>query len=485
MAAGTEETFDVRRFAGIASDSRAVRPGFLFAAVPGAKIDGAAFVADAVNRGAAAVLGLPKIAAAVRAFGVEFVAAENPRLALAKLAAEFYGAQPETTAAVTGTNGKTSVTVFLREIWTALGKRAASLGTIGVMSPAGAKKLGNTTPGPVELHEILAALAHEGVTHLALEASSHGLDQSRLDGVRFAAVGFTNITRDHLDYHPTFEAYLSAKLRLFSELAAPGAVAVVNADAEHAEAFFAAADARGLKTIGVGEKGTGIRLAARTALPDGQRLRVCYAGREYDIALPLAGAFQASNALVAAGFAVGLGEDPAAVFAALAGVKGAPGRLEKVAVSARGAPVFVDYAHTPDALETILKALRPHTAKSLVVVFGCGGDRDKGKRPLMGRAAAALADRVIVTDDNPRSENPGAIRQEILAGCPGAEEIGERSEAIRAAVAGLEAGDVLAIAGKGHETGQIVAGKIHPFSDREEAVKAAVALGGAGAGDFA
>jgi UDP-N-acetylmuramoyl-L-alanyl-D-glutamate--2,6-diaminopimelate ligase len=373
----------VKQFAGLASDSREVKPGYLFAALPGTKTNGAEFVSDAVRRGAVAVLGRPEVAASAAALGVRFVADENPRLALARIAAQFFAAQPRFVAAVTGTNGKTSVAFFLREIWTALGKRAASMGTIGVVTPGGETKLGHTTPGPIELHRILAELKRDGIDRLALEASSHGLDQYRLGGVDLAAVGFTNVTRDHMDYHPTFEAYLTCKLRLFRELARDGGVAVVNADTEHAEDFIAAAKARGLRLLTVGEKGESLKLLARAPLGDGQSLKVAYDKSAYAIALPFAGAFQVSNALVAAAFAIGLGEDARAVLAALAGLKGAPGRLEKVATAKSGAPVYVDYAHTPDALENILTALRPHTEGKLWVVFGCGGDRDKGtlRRP--------------------------------------------------------------------------------------------------------
>jgi UDP-N-acetylmuramoyl-L-alanyl-D-glutamate--2,6-diaminopimelate ligase len=468
----------VKKFTGLASDSREVKAGFLFAAIPGTKGDGASFVGDAVARGAVAVLGKPEIADAVKAAGVDFIAAENPRLALAHAAAAFYGAQPATIAAVTGTNGKTSITVFLREIWTQLGKRAASMGTIGVVTPEHTITLHHTTPGPIEVQKILADVKADGIDYLALEASSHGLDQYRLDGADIAAVGFTNITPDHRDYHPTFEHYLNAKLRLFRDLARDGAAAVVNADTEQSQTFIAAAAERGLRLITVGEHGGGLKLLSRDPSLDGQKLEIQYAGKTYRIALPLAGAFQASNALVAAGLAIGLGEPADGVFTALEHLKGAPGRLEKVAVAAHGAPVFVDYAHTPDGLENVLAALRPHTRRKLVVVFGCGGDRDKAKRPQMGEIAARLADFVIVTDDNPRSEEAAAIRKEILAGCPEATEIGDRGEAIRAAIVGLGEGDVLVIAGKGHESGQIVGTEVHPFSDRDEAVAAAVKLGG-------
>jgi UDP-N-acetylmuramoyl-L-alanyl-D-glutamate--2,6-diaminopimelate ligase len=346
------------------------------------------------------------------------------------------------------------------------------------MGPKGAIALRHTTPDPVEIHALLAQLAGDGVDHLAVEASSHGLDQHRLDGVKIAAVGFTNITRDHMDYHPTFEAYLAAKLRLFADVAQDGAVAVVNADAAHADRFIAAAKARGLTLMTVGEAGETLKLVARTSRGDAQALTIAHAGHTYNVTLPLAGAFQASNALVAAALAIGLGDDPAKVIAALANLKGAPGRMEKVAFAASGAPIYVDYAHTPDSLEKVLEALRPHTTGRLHVVFGCGGDRDRGKRPLMGAIAVRLADDVIVTDDNPRSEEPAAIRAEILAAAPGAREIGDRAEAIGAGVAALATGDVLVIAGKGHETGQYVKGVTHPFSDRDQAIAAALAAGG-------
>ncbi|HEY0281721.1 MAG TPA: UDP-N-acetylmuramoyl-L-alanyl-D-glutamate--2,6-diaminopimelate ligase [Rhizomicrobium sp.] len=476
--AGIGPMESVKQFAGLASDSREVGPGYLFAALPGTKANGAEFVKDAVSRGAVAVLGRPEVAPRAAALGVRFIADDNPRRALARIAAQFFAAQPETVAAVTGTNGKTSVTVFLREIWTALGRRAASMGTIGVVTPEGKIKLHHTTPDPIELHRLLAELKQGGIGHLAVEASSHGLDQYRLDGVKIAAVGFTNISRDHMDYHPSFEAYLACKLRLFTELAQGAAAAVVNADTEHAGSFIAAAKTRGLRLLTVGEHGESLKLLARTPHENGQSLKIAYDGNTYTVALPLAGAFQVSNALVAAGFAIGLGEKADAVFAALAGLEGAPGRLEKVAYAKSGASIYVDYAHTPDALETILTALRPHTKGRLHVVFGCGGDRDKGKRPLMGAAAAKYADRVIITDDNPRGEDASAIRKQALALCPGAQEIGDRAEATRAGIAALGEGDVLVIAGKGHESGQIVGTVIHPFSDRDEAIKAATALGG-------
>jgi UDP-N-acetylmuramoyl-L-alanyl-D-glutamate--2,6-diaminopimelate ligase len=465
-------------FEGLASDSREVKPGYLFAALPGTRTDGGQFIGDAVARGAVAVLGRPELGRSVRSLGVEFLADENPRLRLAQMAAQLYGAQPSAIAAITGTNGKTSVSVFLRQIWAYAGLPAASLGTIGLVTPAGNVRLEHTTPDPLALHRILADLKQGGIEYLALEASSHGLDQYRLDGVRISAGAFTNLTRDHLDYHSTFEDYLAAKLRLFADLIVDNGVAVVNADAEHAETFIATARERRLRLLTVGANGQALKLQSREPRADGQALSVVYEGATRKVRLPLPGEFQASNALVAAGLALGLGLSPQDVFDALAYLRGAPGRLEKVACAASGAAIYVDYAHTPNAIETALTALRPHVAGRLYVIFGCGGDRDRGKRPLMGAAAARCADVVIVTDDNPRSEDPALIRREALAGCPAAREIGNRREAIREAIASLNVGDALIVAGKGHESGQIIGGEVLPFSDREEAVNAAVILGG-------
>ncbi len=475
---GARPVNTTKGFSGLASDSREVKPGYLFAALSGTRANGARFIADAVGRGAVAILGAPQIRAEAEALGVRFIADKNPRARLARMAAEFFALQPKTVAAVTGTNGKTSVTVFLRQIWEADGLKAASMGTIGIVTRDGTQVLAHTTPDPIETHRLLAELAKSATNHLALEASSHGLDQYRLDGVNVAAAAFTNITRDHLDYHPDFDAYLKAKLRLFGEVVRDGGVAVINADAESADAFVTAARARKLTLLTVGAAGEPIRLARRVPHVDGQTLEVLCDGRSHSIDLPLAGEFQASNALVAAGLAIGLGQLPERVFDALRHLKGAPGRLEKVAFTASAAPIYVDYAHTPDALETVLKALRPHISGRLVVVFGCGGDRDKGKRPLMGKAATQFADLAIVTDDNPRTEDPVQIRKEILAGAPAAREIGDRSAAIRVGVAELRQGDCLVIAGKGHEAGQIVGSETRPFSDRDEAIAAAVAEGG-------
>lgn len=463
---------------GLASDSREVRPGYLFAAISGTRVDGGRFVADAVRRGAKVVLGRPPLRAQVEALGARFIADENPRQRLARIAAEFAGVQPAIVAAVTGTNGKTSVCVFLRQIWAHQGRKAASIGTIGVVAPSGPVPLRHTTPDAIALHALLAQLEKDGVEHLALEASSHGLDQYRLDGVRIVAAGFTNLTRDHMDYHPDVAHYLTAKLRLFGELVAANGVAVVNADGEHAQEFIAEARARRLKLVTVGEQGETLRLIARRAHGEFQVLDVEFAGSRYNVSVPLVGDFQASNALVAAGFAVGLEDPPDQVFAALSHLKGAPGRLEKVARSRAGAPIYVDYAHTPDALETVLVALRPHVEGRLSLVFGCGGERDRGKRGLMGAIAARRADCVIVTDDNPRGEDPGEIRREILAACSGAQEIGDRAEAIAEAISALEGNDALVIAGKGHESGQIIGDVTRPFLDSREAVTAALAYGG-------
>ena len=454
---------------GVTADSRKVKPGFLFVAIAGAKADGAAFTALAVKAGAVAVAaeqrpdGLPA--------SVAFVPVKNARRALALAAAGLYPRQPAIIAAVTGTSGKTSVAAFTRQIWATLGLPAASIGTVGVVSPKGETYGSLTTPDPVDLHRTLDELAGEGVTHLALEASSHGLDQHRLDGVRIAAGAFTNLSRDHLDYHPTIEAYLAAKQRLFDELIVTDGTAVIDVDDCYAGQVVAAAEKRGLHIITVGEKGDGIRLVGGTIDGFSQVVELVYAGRHYTVKLPLVGGFQVQNAAVAAGLAIATGGDPDKVFPALERLTGAKGRLELAGVS-NEAPIFIDYAHKPDALAKALAALRPYATGKLVVVFGCGGDRDQGKRPIMGRIAQENADRVIVTDDNPRSEDAAAIRAAILAAAPGATEIADRNAAIRAGIAALDKGDVLLIAGKGHETGQIVGDKVIPFSDHEAVVAA-------------
>jgi UDP-N-acetylmuramoyl-L-alanyl-D-glutamate--2,6-diaminopimelate ligase len=457
---------------GLTADSREVRPGWLFAALPGAKADGARFVPDAIAKGAAAVL--VRAGAEVAGAGqVPVLASAEPRRALALMAARFFRAQPDKIVAVTGTSGKTSVADFTRQIFAALGRKAASLGTIGLVKSDGSVYGSLTTPDPVALHRTLSELAAEGVTHLAFEASSHGLDQHRLDGVRLTAAAFTNLGRDHLDYHPDMESYLAAKLRLFAELLPAGGMAVVNADVAEAGRVMAAAKGRGAATMTVGKAGETLRLEELVADGFAQRMRVRHAGNTYEIRLPLLGAYQASNALLAAGLAIATGESADRVLGALETLKGVKGRLE-IAGETCGGLVVIDYAHKPDALAAALDALRPFATGKLVCVFGCGGDRDKGKRPIMGQIAAAKADTVIVTDDNPRSEKPETIRAEILADAPGAREIGDRAEAIRTGVRGLGKGDVLLVAGKGHETGQIVGSKVLPFSDHE-AVRVALA----------
>ncbi|MGD9806206.1 MAG: UDP-N-acetylmuramoyl-L-alanyl-D-glutamate--2,6-diaminopimelate ligase [Hyphomicrobiaceae bacterium] len=459
---------------GITADSRAVEPGWLFAALAGSRTDGRRFIADAVARGAAAIL-VSRDADVEVGSRVAVLRSEDPRRALALMAARFYPRQPATIVAVTGTNGKTSVAEFARQIFAACGRSAASLGTIGVVKPDGAVYGSLTTPDPVALHATLDQLASEGVTHLALEASSHGLDQRRLDGVRIRAAAFNNLGRDHLDYHATMEAYLAAKLRLW-ELLEPGATAIVNMDGPAAAEAVAAARARGLGVKTVGAEGEVLRLAKLCREGFRQILIVTHRGVPYQISLPLIGSYQAGNALMAAALATACGEDIREVLQALSKLKGVKGRLEIVA-EARGGIAVVDYAHKPEALEAALDALRPFAKGKLICVVGCGGDRDRGKRPIMGRIATEKADVAIITDDNPRSEYPAAIRAEMLAGAPGALEIGDRAEAIRAGVAMLGPGDVLLVAGKGHETGQIVGDKVLPFSDHVEIMKAVEELG--------
>ncbi|MEA2897966.1 MAG: UDP-N-acetylmuramoyl-L-alanyl-D-glutamate--2,6-diaminopimelate ligase [Bradyrhizobium sp.] len=457
---------------GLAVDSRAVKPGDLFFALAGAKTDGARFIGQAVASGAVAVAGEHPPDGDRR---VPFVATRNPRRALALAAAKFFSRQPATIAAVTGTSGKTSVAAFARQIWQRLGHASASIGTIGLVSPKRTVYGSLTTPDPIALHRQLDEIAGEGVTHLALEASSHGLDQYRLDGIRVSAGAFTNLSRDHMDYHPDVAHYLNAKLRLFRDLLAADGVAVISADHDSSQAVIDAAGERKLRIMTVGRKGDGanggIRLA--DAYIDGfaQKLTLEHAGKTRELRLPLVGEFQIENALVAAGLAIGTGSDPDQVFAALEHLEGAKGRLERVG-ERNGAPIFVDYAHKPDALAKALQALRPYAKRKLVVVFGAGGDRDAGKRPLMGEIAAENADSVIVTDDNPRSENPADIRAAILSAAKGARDIGDRAEAIRTAISCLQPGDALLIAGKGHETGQIVGDHTLPFSDHEAAAAA-------------
>ena len=456
---------------GLTADSRTVRAGDLFAALPGAKADGRRFIADAISRGAAAVLA--PFGTTVENNRAVLVADDNPRRRFSLMAARFYGRQPAVVAAVTGTNGKTSVVEFTRQIWAHLGHPAASLGTLGIVAPGRREPGSLTTPDPVTLHRSLDELARQGVTHTAFEASSHGLEQFRLDGVAIAAAAFTNLTRDHLDYHGTMEAYWQAKQRLFGEVMPPGQTAVINADSPHAEPLQSLCNSRRHRVITFGFAGHDIRIVRALPVAQGQALELIVADRSFQLHLPLAGPFQASNAVCALGLALAGGATPDAAVGALEHLEGVPGRLQVVATKANGATVYVDYAHTPDALDTVLVALRPHASGRLVLVFGCGGDRDPGKRPQMGRIAADRADLVFVTDDNPRNEDPAAIRSQILAACPGAIEVGERRVAIMQAVERLAAGDILVLAGKGHEAGQIVKDKVLPFDDAEEARRAA------------
>ncbi|GAB5458961.1 MAG: UDP-N-acetylmuramoyl-L-alanyl-D-glutamate--2,6-diaminopimelate ligase [Henriciella sp.] len=452
---------------GLTADSRKVEPGFVFAALKGVVADGRDYIPGAIKAGAVAVIGheLPEFA------GIA-IEAEEPRLALAKASARFYQAQPEKIVAITGTNGKSSTVDFLRQIWASSDIKAASLGTLGAIGPSGHVDLGHTTPDPVAIHATLDALAREGVSHAAMEASSHGLAQYRLDAVRLCAVAFTNFTQDHLDYHNTMEEYREAKLRLFSGLAPTGVPAVVNADSDERGAFEAAAKAAGLNIVSVGWRGEDLKIEELMPKATGQRLFISWRGAKAAIDLPLIGEFQALNALTAAGLALATGSDLQTVASGMADLKPVKGRLEYVGETGDGAGVFVDYAHTPAGLDVLIRAARPHTAGRLVVIFGCGGDRDRGKRALMGEVATKHADLVIVTDDNPRSEDASAIRAEIMQAVPGGREIGDRGEAIRTAISELRKGDTLLIAGKGHETGQIVGDKVIPFSDQETAIAA-------------
>lgn len=472
--AAMEPRFEATVVSGLAMDSRAVKPGDLFFALAGTQTDGARFIDAAIASGAVAIAGAQ---APQGQTPVPFVVTKNPRRALSLAAARFFPQQPATIAAVTGTSGKTSVAAFTRQIWQRLGHASASIGTIGLVSPKRTVYGSLTTPDPIALHRQLDEIARDGVTHLAFEASSHGLDQYRLDGVRIAAGGFTNLSRDHMDYHPDVAHYLGAKLRLFRDLVVAGGAAVISADHDCSQEVIAAARSRGLRILAVGGegdgKGEGISLREATIDGFAQRLTVEHRARKHSLRLPLVGAFQIENALVSAGLAIATGSDADAVFAALEHLEGAKGRLELVG-ERNGAPIFVDYAHKPDALAKALQALRPYARRKLVVVFGAGGDRDAGKRPLMGAIASEHADRVIVTDDNPRSEKPEDIRAAILAAARSATEIGDRASAIRAAIDDLENGDALLIAGKGHETGQIIGDRTLPFSDHD-AVKSALA----------
>lgn len=455
---------------GVANDSRQVKPGDAFFALSGSKSDGAKFLSGAVTRGAS--VAVVADGAETAALDIPVIHVADPRLVLAQSAAAFFGKQPKTMVAITGTSGKTSVTAFVRQIWDKAGFAAASIGTTGVVAP-GRNDYGTlTTPDPISLHKLLKELADSRVTHASMEASSHGLDQRRLDGVKLSAAAFTNLGRDHMDYHPTVEDYHAAKLRLFDTLMPQNSPAVIFADDPFSAATEAAAQDAGLDVRTVGRKGSYIALKRVEHEWRRQRAEVSHAGDIFEIDLPLAGDFQIYNALVAAGLAISTGVAPKTAFKALESLEGAPGRLDYVGATKDGCPLYVDYAHKPEALENVLASVRPFTTGRVVVVFGCGGDRDKGKRPIMGGIATRLADVVIVTDDNPRSEVPATIRQDILTAAPGAIEIGDRAQAIASAVEMLKSGDTLIVAGKGHEEGQTIAGVTHPFSDHAELRKA-------------
>ncbi|HEY4170930.1 MAG TPA: UDP-N-acetylmuramoyl-L-alanyl-D-glutamate--2,6-diaminopimelate ligase, partial [Reyranella sp.] len=468
---GTSVTPDDPVVAGLTLDSRKVQPGFLFAALAGSKVDGATFIIDAVKRGASAILTMSDVALPSLDKGIVVVRDDNPRRRIALMAAAFAGLQPATIAAVTGTNGKSSTVHFVRQIWATSRLKAASVGTLGIVSPGFTREAGLTTPDPVQLHADLATLAREGVTHLAIEASSHGLDQHRLDGLKLSAAAFTNLTHEHLDYHPTMDAYFAAKARLFETLLPAGGTAVVNADSDRAAQLGEICARRGVRFWTYGAQGLELRLLRDEPTPAGQHLIVEVLGTRHEIELPLVGGFQASNALAALGLVVATGGDAALAVAALGTLTGAPGRLQLVARHRTGAPVYVDYAHKPEALETVLATLRPFARGKLVVVFGCGGDRDRGKRPVMGEIATRLADLTLVTDDNPRSEEPAAIRAEIVRGIPAerknwTEVRTDRHDAIAQGMAALgSVDDLLLIAGKGHETGQTIKGVTHHFDD--------------------
>ncbi len=466
--------------AGLTMDSRLVRPGFLFAAMPGEKSDGHDYIDQAIENGAVAILALPGTNLPASAGGIELIEDPNPRRRFARMASKFYGRQPENTAMITGTNGKTSTANFVRQLWLHAGHQSASIGTLGTDAPQlnwSSKNADQslTTPDAVTLHSEISELAHAGVTHLAMEASSHGLDQYRLDGVTTKIAAFTNLSRDHMNYHGSMGAYFNAKARLFREVMAPNGTAVINADSDYAPRLEDICHQYNHRTIMFGKKGRDITLLSQQPTMTGQKIEINVFGDPYEIELPVAGSFQAMNALCALGIVLAAEEDPKNFIHYIDGLKhlqNVAGRMELVTCLENSAQVYVDYAHTPDALETILKSLRPHTQNKLHVLFGAGGDRDSGKRPMMGKIADKLADKVIVTDDNPRTENSEKIRAEIIAKCPNALEIGDRREAIKTAIDQLKPGDILVVAGKGHEKGQIIGQTILPFDDATEIRKA-------------
>lgn len=472
--------FTVVEVTGITADSSKVKSGFVFVALKGEKNDGAKFIPQAIENGAIVVVREGGSGKGEELSSSIFV--KNPRLALAKMAAAFYSRQPENIVAITGTDGKTSSADFFRQLVFLNGEKSVSIGTIGVISGNGKNLYAGTltTPDSVELHRILAELAASGVQHVAMEASSHGLDQYRLDGVNLQAAAFTNIARDHLDYHKTEEAYFIAKSRLFSELLPEGKTAILNQDDKRFVELKSICEKRKHKIIGFGRNGTEFTINNITPHQHGQSVSLALFGKKYEIEVPLVGEFQVMNILAALGLAIGCGEDLEKTLSNIGKLKGVSGRLEQVAVSKNGAAIFIDYAHTPLALANILNTLRPHTQSKLHVVFGCGGDRDAGKRPQMGKIASELADVAIITDDNPRSEDPATIRAAIMAGCTGkilCKEVADRAQAIYLAIEQLGAGDTLVIAGKGHEKMQIVGDKYLPFDDAQVAQEVARKLG--------
>lgn len=469
---------DDREIAGITADSRQVKRGYLFAALPGSKANGNDFIADAIQHGASAILAqkgaeIPKDSTAL------LIEDENPRRKLAEMAAAFYQLQPEVIAAVTGTSGKTSTASFTQQLWHLFGiRQCASMGTLGVRGPGLVRSGSLTTPDTISLHAELADLAAAGISHLAMEASSHGLDQYRLHGVRVMVAGYTNLSRDHLDYHKDMDEYFDAKARLFSEVLTRNGIAVLNADDDYFERMEHICLKNGHRVISYGEKGEDIRILERELLPNGQRVKLYVQGEQFDVTIPLVGQFQVMNALCALGLVLACDGEPNTITPLLSELRGVPGRLQLVPGHPEGAAIYVDYAHKPAAVEAVLNTLRPHTQGRLICLLGCGGNRDAGKRPIMGRIAAGLSDVVVVTDDNPRHEDPAAIRAAMLEGAPDAMEIPGRREAIEWAVGELAEGDVLVIAGKGHEQGQIIGDAVEPFDDVKEAQRAISILKG-------
>ncbi len=457
---------------GLTCDSREVRPGFVFAALPGTVTDGRKYIESAIEKGAGAILSTQGLD-----IPVPYLGRKNPRLAYAKMAAALYAGQPETLVAMTGTNGKSSTVEFLRQIWAYAGLQAACFGTLGVQAPSGYRPLTHTTPDAVALHKTLSELADEGVTHAAMEASSHGLDQYRLDAVKITAAGFSNLTQDHFDYHSDAEDYFQAKARLFMELTPKDAPVVINTNDDYGLRLVDMCKARGQEVVQVGWTGRDIRIDEVMPRASSQIIDLVVQGKRRKVELPLAGEFQILNAVAALGLAMVTGVKTDTALEALENLYGVAGRMERAGQTQDGAPIFVDFAHTEDGLDKLLRSVRPHTMGKIILAFGCGGDRDPDKRPKMGKVAAKLADDIIVTDDNPRTEDAAAIRKAVLKGCPEASEIGDRAAAIRAGIKRLGPKDCLVIAGKGHEQGQIVGTKVIPFSDVEQVKLALKELG--------